>query len=50
MWTKIPSNLLEEWQPQAGGVVFNISHLNAGIYFVEINTDMGKVVKKIVKL
>jgi hypothetical protein len=40
---------LEGWQPQADGVVINISHLNSGIYFVKITTDAGEVVKKAVK-
>jgi subtilisin family serine protease len=47
--TKFPSNLLEEWQPQADGVVINISHLQAGIYFLKIKTEQGEIVKKIVK-
>jgi len=47
--TKFPSNLLEGWQPKADGVVFNISHLYAGIYFVQITTEQGVVTKKIVK-
>ena len=46
---KFPSNELEGWQPQADGVVFNISHLSAGIYFVKIITEQGEIVKKVVK-
>jgi isochorismate hydrolase len=46
---KFPSNLLEGWQPQADGVVLNISHLQAGIYFVKVFTEQGSVVKKVVK-
>ena len=46
---KFPSNKLEGWQPQADGVVFNISHLPSGIYFVIITTESGVVVKKVVK-
>ena len=30
--------------------IVNISHLNSGIYFVKITTDIGEVTKKIVKL
>jgi len=40
---------MEGWQPQADGVVLNISHLPAGIYFVKIFTAQGEIVKKIVK-
>ncbi|MCL2167594.1 MAG: T9SS type A sorting domain-containing protein, partial [Lentimicrobiaceae bacterium] len=43
--TKFPSNKLEGWQPKADGVVFNISHLPSGIYFVKINGVSQKVVK-----
>ena len=44
---KFPSNLLEGWQPQADGVVINISHLPAGIYFVKIaNEIVGKFIKE----
>ena len=46
---KFPSNKLEGWQPQADGVVFNISHLQSGIYFVKITTENGIVMKKVVK-
>jgi len=46
---KFPSKNLEGWQPQADGVVFNISHLQSGIYFVKISTDEGVVVKKVLK-
>jgi hypothetical protein len=46
---KFPSNSLEGWQPKADGVVLDISHLQAGIYFVRISSDFGKVVKKVIK-
>jgi hypothetical protein len=46
---KFPSNSLEGWQPQADGVVLNISHLANGVYFLKINTENSAVVKKIVK-
>jgi hypothetical protein len=46
---KFPSNKLEGWQPQADGVVLDISHLSAGIYFIKIITEQGEVVKKVVK-
>jgi Ca2+/Na+ antiporter len=56
--TKFPSNELEGWQPwslsvveaQADGVVFNISHLTSGLYFVKITTEVGETVKKVVKM
>jgi autotransporter-associated beta strand protein len=38
-----------EWQPQADGVVINIAHLPAGIYFLKIQTEQGVVVRKIIK-
>jgi hypothetical protein len=40
---------MEAWQPQADGVVIDISELQAGIYFVKISTGAGAVVKKVVK-
>jgi len=43
------SPLLEGWQPQAGGVVIDISHLVAGVYLIKITTDKGGVVKKVIK-
>jgi M6 family metalloprotease-like protein len=46
---KFPSNKLEGWQPQADGVVLNISHLQAGIYFIKISTDQEILTKKIIK-
>ena len=46
---QFPSNVLEGWQPQADGVVIDLTVLQAGVYFVNINTEMGKIVKKIVK-
>jgi len=47
--TKFPSNSLERWQPQADGVVLNISHLPNGIYFLQIKTAQGLVNKKVIK-
>jgi len=46
---KFPSNSLEGWQPQADGVVLNISHLPSGIYFVKIQTETEFEIQKIVK-
>ncbi|MCL2290600.1 MAG: T9SS type A sorting domain-containing protein [Bacteroidetes bacterium] len=46
---KFPSNSLEGWQPQADGVVLNISHLPSGIYFLQIKTAQGLVNKKVIK-
>jgi M6 family metalloprotease-like protein len=46
---KFPSNELEGWQPQADGVVFNISHLPNGLYFIKVRTESGEVTKKIIK-
>jgi hypothetical protein len=46
---KFPSNELEGWQPQADGVVLNISHLSAGIYFLKIETEKDTIVQKIIK-
>ncbi|MDR2970324.1 MAG: putative Ig domain-containing protein [Bacteroidales bacterium] len=40
---------MEGWQPQADGVVLDISHLSAGIYVVKIRTEAGEVVRKVVK-
>jgi hypothetical protein len=40
---------LEGWQPQADGVVLNISHLQAGIYFVKIQTEKESIIKKVIK-
>jgi hypothetical protein len=47
---KFPSNELEGWQPQADGVVLNISHLATGIYFLKMETENGTIVKKILKI
>jgi len=47
--SKFPSKNLEGWQPQADGVVLDISHFPAGIYFVKIHTESGMVTKKVVK-
>ena len=30
-------------------IVINISHLSAGVYFVKISTEMGEVIKKVLK-
>ena len=49
MGGKFPSNVLEGWQPKADGVVFDISHLQPGIYFVKISTEAGKIVKKVIR-
>jgi hypothetical protein len=38
-----------ETQPQADGVVLNISHFPTGIYFLRIQTEQGVVVKKVIK-
>ena len=38
-----------EKQKGEGEVVINISHLANGIYFVEITTEKGVVVKKVIK-
>jgi len=46
---QFPSNALEGWQSQANGAVLNISHLQAGLYFVKIFTESGTIVKKIIK-
>jgi len=32
-----------------GGILMDISHLPAGIYFVKINTEKGIITKKIIK-
>jgi PKD repeat protein len=40
---------MEGWQPQADGVVMDISHLATGIYFVRIITEQGVITKKVVK-
>jgi len=40
---------MEGWQPQADGVVMDISHLPAGIYFVRVAFEGGSCVKKLVK-
>jgi len=48
-WTRSGRGGKEGWQQQADGVVLDISHLPAGIYFVKIFTEKGEIVKKIVK-
>jgi len=40
---------MEGCQPQADGVVINISHLQSGIYFIKIDTELGTIVKKTIK-
>ena len=47
---RFPSNLLEGWQQQADGVVLDISHLPAGIFLLKLQTAIGVLVKKIVKI
>jgi hypothetical protein len=42
--------LMEGWQLKADGVVFDITHLQSGIYFVKILTDNEVVTMKFVKL
>jgi len=37
------------WQPQADGVVMDISNLSNGVYFLKIETEEGTVVKKVTK-
>jgi len=46
---KFPSKVLEGGQPQADGVIINIAHLQAGIYFVKITMGQGFAVRKVVK-
>jgi hypothetical protein len=36
--------LMEGWQPKADGVVVDLSHLQAGIYFVRSNDKVAKIV------
>jgi hypothetical protein len=40
---------MEGWQPKADGVVLNISHLPAGIYFLKIDTEKGSSMQKVIK-
>jgi len=47
--SKFPSNALEGWQPQADGVVINITHLSKGVYFLKITTEKGIVMQKVIK-
>jgi len=42
-------NLLSSKSPMSQPVTIDISHLQAGIYFIKIATEAGKVVKKVVK-
>jgi phage host-nuclease inhibitor protein Gam len=30
-------------------ILLNISHLSVGVYFVKINTEVGEVIKKVLK-
>ena len=39
----------EQYGPKPDGVVIDISHLSAGIYFLKIQTETGIVTKKIIK-
>jgi len=39
----------EHYGPQADGVVFDISHLSSGIYFIKIYADNKSIVKKFIK-
>jgi len=47
--TKDNSPSLEGWQSQADGVVINISHLPAGMYFLRIQTEADVITRKIIK-
>jgi len=38
------------WQPQADGVVINISRLSSGIYFLKIETEQGTISEKVIKI
>jgi hypothetical protein len=40
---------MEGCQPQADGVVIDISHLPPGIYLLQIETEQGVVTKKVLK-
>jgi len=48
-WTRSGRGGKEGWQPQADGVVIDISHLQSGIYFVIVTTEKGIITKKVVK-
>jgi len=48
-WTRSGRGGKEGWQPQADGMVINISNLASGIYVVKIFTEQGEIIKKIVK-
>jgi len=39
----------EHYGQQADGVVLDISHFPAGVYFVKIQTETGEIVRKVVK-
>ena len=49
VWAKFPSNKLDEWQSQIGGMAINLSYLQPGFYFVRVTTEKGVVVRKFVK-
>jgi len=40
---------IENYELRIDGVVLDISHLLAGVYFVKIQTETGEVVRKVVK-
>jgi len=46
---KFPSNTLEGWQPQADGVVINISHLPSGVYFVKLTNEQNSYIQRFIK-
>ena len=49
VFEKFPSNVLEGWQPQADGVVIDLTLFPSGTYFVRIVTEQGVEVKKVIK-
>jgi hypothetical protein len=55
VWSKFPSVIpnvvrnLEHYGQQTDGAIINITVLPAGIYFVKIKTEVGEVIKKVVK-
>jgi len=46
---EFPSNVLEGWQPQADGVVVDLTVFPKGVYFIKITTEAGIVTKKVIK-
>jgi hypothetical protein len=38
-----------KWQKADGVVVIDVSHLQVGIYFVKISTEVGEIIKKVIK-